>query len=190
MHPSAAMFPRWAIVLVLRRRSRRLSRLEQQMEQQPKRELLTAIESSGAEVVATLRALPPEAFARLDPAGEWTGREILAHIASIEWTYPRLIDLAQQAPAPGESRPTAAMRGGNDAYNARQIAKRAGDSVETLIDEFARNRAATIAAVVAVDETLLAVEIRSAGGVTGTLGEVLRWVAVDHVLEHLRDFAL
>lgn len=159
------------------------------MGQHAKRELVAAIESSGAQVVTTLRALPPEAFARLDPAGEWTGREILAHIASIEWTYPRLIDLARQAPTPGENRPTAAMRGGNDAYNARQIAKRAGASVETLIDEFAHNRAATIAAVAAVDEALLDVEIRSAGGVTGTLGEVLRWVAVDHVLDHLRDFA-
>ena len=159
------------------------------MGQQSKRALLAAIEASGEEVLAALRALPSEAFARLGPDGAWTGREILAHIASIEWTYPRLIDLARQAPAPGEERPTAAMRGGNDAYNARQVAKRADTPIPDLIDEFARNRAATIAAVAAVDEALLDVEIRSAGGVTGTLGEVLRWVAVDHVLAHLRDFA-
>ena len=159
------------------------------MAQRSRRELLAAIQSSGEEILAALRALPPEAFARLGPDGVWTGREILAHIASIEWTYPRLIDLARQTPAPGDDRPTAAMRGGNDEYNARQIAKRADTPVAALIDEFARNRAATSAAVAAVDEELLRVEIRSAGGVTGTLCDVLQWVAVDHVLAHLRDFA-
>jgi len=29
----------------------------------------------------------------------------------------------------------------------------------------------------------------SAGGVAGPLGDVLRWVAVDHVLGHVRDIA-
>jgi hypothetical protein len=159
------------------------------MAQRSKGELIEAIEASGAEVLAALRALPPEAFARVGLDGVWTGREILAHIAAIEWTYPGLIDLARQAPAPGDARPTATMRGGNDAYNARQIAKRADTPLPDLIDEFARNRATTVAAVAAVDEALLGVEIRSAGGVTGTLGEVLHWVAVDHVRAHLRDFA-
>lgn len=158
-------------------------------DRQSKRTLLAALHSSGEEALAMLRALPPEVFARLGPDGVWTGRELLAHVASIEWTYPRLIDLARQGPAPDGDAPTTTMRGGNDAYNARQIAKRADTPIAELIAEFARNRAATIAAVGAVDEELLAVPIRSAGGVSGTLGEVLHWVAVEHVLAHLRDFA-
>lgn len=79
------------------------------------------------------------------------------------------------------------MSGGIDAYNARQVARRADVSLSALIDEFARNRAATIAAVEMIDEPLLAVSIRSAGGIEGSLADVLRWAAVDHVLGHVRD---
>ncbi len=79
------------------------------------------------------------------------------------------------------------MSGGIDGYNARQVARRADVSLSALIDEFARNRAATIAAVEMIDEPLLAVSIRSAGGIEGSLADVLRWAAVDHVLGHVRD---
>src|SRR5437660_1329501 len=120
----------------------------------------------------------------------WNGRQILAHPASIEWTYPRLIDIAREAGAgpaatvSGEP-PTRAMRGGNDAYNERQVARRADRSVAELLDEFATNRAATIRAVEAADEALFARVIRSAGGVTGPLAAVFHAVAVRHVLGHL-----
>ena len=82
---------------------------------------------------------------------------------------------------------TASPSGGIDAYNDRQVAKRADTSLADLLDEFARNRAATIAAVEATEEALLAAPIRSAGGVEGPLGAVIRWVAVDHVQDHVRD---
>ncbi len=127
----------------------------------------------------------------------WNGRQILAHIASIEWSYPRLIDIARDAasppPAPAATPaadpPTRSMRGGNDAYNDRQVAKRAHLSVAELLDEFERNRAATIAAVEAADERLFGQQIRSAGGVVGPLAEVFHQVAVAHVLGHARDIS-
>jgi hypothetical protein len=81
------------------------------------------------------------------------------------------------------------MRGGNDAYNERQVAKRAHLSAADLLAEFERNRAATIQAVEAADDGLLRCRIRSAGGLTGELAAVLHWVAVDHVLGHARDIA-
>lgn len=160
-----------------------------------KQELLELLRTGGDEVVATLRALPPESFARVCYAGGWTGHEVVAHLAAIEWTYPRLIDLAKPAAAGqagaggarGDAGTAAPRPGGIDAYNARQVAKRAGTSLADLLDEFARNRAATIAAVEATEEGLLAAPIRSAGGVEGPLGAVIRWVAVDHVQDHVRD---
>jgi hypothetical protein len=81
------------------------------------------------------------------------------------------------------------MRGGNDAYNDRQVAKRAHLSAAELLAEFERNRAATILAVEAADEQLFARRIRSAGGVTGPLAAVFHQVAVVHVLGHGRDIA-
>ena len=84
---------------------------------------------------------------------------------------------------------TRSMRGGNDAYNERQVAKRAGVPPAELLAEFERNRAATLAAVEAADEALFAREIRSAGGVVGPLALVFHRVAVEHVLGHARDIA-
>jgi hypothetical protein len=161
-----------------------------------KDELLTALRSSRDEVIAIVRALPPERLEDGRYENGWNGRQILAHIASIEWTYPRLIDIARAAPAPdagpapaaGEL-PTRTMRGGNDAYNERQVAKRAHRPVAELLAEFENNRAATIQAVEATSEELLARRIRSAGGVIGPLALVFHQVAVGHVLGHARDIA-
>jgi hypothetical protein len=120
----------------------------------------------------------------------WNGRQILAHMASIEWTYSRLIDMAA-APAPaGESGERAATaQGGIDSYNQRRVEKRATAKVEELIAEFRENREKTIAAVEAADDSLFDVPIRSAGGRTGTLAQVLNEVAIQHVAGHTRDIA-
>lgn len=156
-------------------------------------ELLDALRTSRDEVLAIVRALPPERLEEGRYEAGWNGRQILAHIASIEWTYPRLLDVAREAPpveAPAEGElATRTMRGGNDAYNERQVAKRAHLTVADLLAEFDRNRAATIRAVEAVDEALLARRIRSAGGIVGPLATVLYQVAVLHVLAHARDIA-
>ena len=159
-------------------------------------ELLEALRASGEEVVKTVRALPPERLEEGRYENGWNGRQILAHVASIEWTYPRLIDIARAAstagsassPAPSPDEvPTRAMRGGNDAYNDRQVAKRAHMSAGDLLAEFERNRAATIRSVEEAEEELFARPIRSAGGVTGPLAAVFYQVAVAHVLGHARD---
>jgi hypothetical protein len=168
--------------------------------------LLDALRSSGEELVTRLSALPPEEFERGRYENGWNGRQILAHIASIEWTYPRLLEIARQARESGQggdgqaSSPvhrtepreaqgvaTATARGGIDDYNRRQVDKRAGATVAELLEEFRRNRAATIAAVEAAEESLLDVPSRSAGGVTGPVAGVYQAVAVGHILGHMRD---
>jgi len=153
-----------------------------------KQELLDALRASRDEVLAIVRALPPARLEEGRYENGWNGRQILAHIASIEWSYPRLIDIARTPPAPVEQAPpTRTMKGGNDAYNDRQVAKREGMTVAALLAEFEKNRAATIQAVEAADEELFARRIRSAGGVVGPLATVFHQVAVAHVLGHARD---
>lgn len=169
-----------------------------------KAQLLDLLRMTGEQAVAKLRALDAAAFERGRYEGGWNGREILAHVAAMEWTYARLIDVARQVPA-GESSAatlgevrrttpeesaglaTRPARGGIDDYNARQVEKRAGATVAELVDEFAANRAKTVAAVEMVDESLLATPIRSAGGITGSLSSVLTAVAVEHVMMHVAD---
>jgi hypothetical protein len=157
-----------------------------------KPELLALLRSSADEVVRIVRAQTPERLEAGRYENGWNGRQILAHLASIEWTYPRLIDIARSAEAPvaapgAGAPPTREMRGGNDAYNDRQVAKRANASVDELLAEFQQNRAATIRAVEATDDALLARRIRSAGGVVGPLALVFSLVAVAHVMGHARD---
>ena len=155
-----------------------------------KRELLDALRASRDEIVALVRSVPPERLEEGRYERGWTGRQILAHIASIEWTYPRLIDIARTPPAPAEpAPPTRTMKGGNDAYNERQVARRAHLTVAELLAEFETNRAATIAAVEGADEALFARTIRSAGGVEGPLAGVFYMIAVAHALGHAHDIA-
>jgi Mycothiol maleylpyruvate isomerase N-terminal domain len=175
-----------------------------------KTELLAALRTNGDDAVAALRALPEGAFDAGRYENGWNAKQILAHIASIEWTYPRLLDLgAQAAPAVGAEAPQASApastpvrrtsqeeaaglptrpaAGGIDSYNDRQVQKRADAPVEDLIAEFEKNRAATIAAVESADDDLFARLVRSAGGITGVLADVIRAVAVDHVAMHVAD---
>ena len=68
-----------------------------------KAELLAALRSSRDEVLALVRGLPPERLEEGRYENGWNGRQILAHIASIEWTYPRLIDIARTLRRPPTS---------------------------------------------------------------------------------------
>jgi uncharacterized damage-inducible protein DinB len=159
-----------------------------------KQGLLQDLRASRDEVVRIVRALPAAKLEEGRYENGWNGRQILAHVASIEWSYPRLIDIARDAASPqpqaaAADPPTRSMRGGNAAYNDRQVAKRADVSAADLLVEFERNREATIAAVEAADEALFARHIRSAGGIVGPLAEVFHQVAVLHVLGHARDIA-
>lgn len=153
-----------------------------------KDELIADLRAQGVEVAAAFRAVPPDKWEEGRYEGGWNARQILAHVAAIEWTYARLVDLAR-APAvdaSGEAR-SAPPSGGMDGYNARQVEKRAGATVEELIAEFERNRAATIASVQGADDAIFGQEVRSAGGREGTLAQVFREVAIGHVSEHVRD---
>ena len=160
-----------------------------------KAELLEALSKSGRSAVEALRAMPAERWTEGRYENGWNAREILAHLASIEWAYPKLIDLARGGP-PAEKTPapqpsaTPPSGGGTPQilnYNERQVAKRAEHSVEQLLDEFEQNRATTVAAVEAVEEPLFAVVVTSAGGVRGPLSLVMNYVAVEHVKQHVRD---
>ncbi len=170
-----------------------------------KAELLEALRSGEKEALAELGALSEETLEIGRYESGWNGRQILAHFASIEWTYPRLLDIARQAELNSESppatdtsseaaasqpeakRPAGRMQGGIDGYNQRQVDKRAQASVAELLEEFKRNRAATIAAVESADESLLLTPITSAGGVSGALSQVIMAVAVLHVRGHVND---
>lgn len=130
----------------------------------------------------------------------WNARQVLAHVASIEWTYANVIDLAKQAATGDGETPAAAAAPSRPAtsynpppsgpilsYNDRQVEKRAAMSVPELLDEFRQNRAGTLAAIESAGDDLLSTTVRSAGGIKGPAANVLQTLAVGHVNLHLND---
>ena len=155
-----------------------------------KEELLGALRENRDETRAALAGVTASSLAEGRYEHGWNGMQILAHLAAIEWTYPRLLDLAREnisGPGDGGGARAREARGGMDAYNARQVERRAGASAAELIEEWGRNREALIAAVEAEEAVLFERQVRSAGGVTGNLATVVRSVAIDHVRGHVRD---
>ena len=147
-----------------------------------KTELLAGLEASRDEVVGGLDGLDLTSGVY---EGGWNGHQLLAHLASMEWTYPKVLDLPpatdEEAARPRDTSETV------DDYNRKQVERRAEVSTEELVAEFVRNRAQTIAAVAAHPEEGFARRVRSAGGTVGSLGDVLWFVAVEHVRGHLAD---
>ena len=147
-----------------------------------KAELLAALDATHDEVVQGLDGLDLTTGVY---EGGWNGHQLLAHLASMEWTYPRILELPavtdEDAARPRDTSVTV------DDYNRRQVTAREGASVRELIDEFRRNRARTIEAVKAHPDAELDRRVRSAGGTVGSVADVLWFVAVDHVRGHLAD---
>ncbi|MHB8577415.1 MAG: DinB family protein [Dehalococcoidia bacterium] len=148
--------------------------------------LLATLRESGVEALAAMAAVPQSQLGESGYENGWSVRQIMAHVASMEFTYRRLPEIAR---GPKDAHTGA---GGvpfdMDGYNARQVERRADLLPEQLIDEFVRGRAALIEDVGNLPDDLLAVKIRSAGGVTGTLAEVLASTAGGHVRQHSADF--
>jgi hypothetical protein len=147
-----------------------------------KAELVAALEATRDEVVGGLEGLDLSTGVY---EGGWNGRQLLAHIASMEWTYPKVLELPdatdEEAAQPRDTSVTV------DDYNRRQVERRADVPVDALVEEFVRNRERTIEAVTAYPEHELGRRVRSSGGTVGTLADVLWFVAVEHVRGHLAD---
>jgi hypothetical protein len=150
-----------------------------------KDELMAALAASRDELLDALRRLAESDLSEGVYEGGWNRHQLVAHLVSIEWTYPRLLDLPaateEEAATPRDTSVTV------DDYNRRQVEKRSDASLAALLEEFERNRARTIAAVEAYPASDLARQVRSAGGTVGPLADVIRFVAVDHVRGHLAD---
>jgi hypothetical protein len=157
-----------------------------------KPQLLAALRQGEKDAIDKLSRLPAERFEEGRYENGWNGRQILAHITAIEWTYPKLIDVARGADRPAEKKPdspppTRTASGGINSYNDRSIERYADTSAEELLEVFRKNRATTIAAIEAADDDLFLQEVKSAGGIRGPLGYVLNLVAVMHVTGHVND---
>jgi hypothetical protein len=161
-----------------------------------KAQLLESLRKGEKETLDKLSTVPADAFDRGCYENGWNGRQVLAHITAIEWTYPKLIDVARGGAKPAEKAPEKpkdekppqrTASGGINSYNDRSIARYEGVGAEALLEEFRKNRATTIEVIEATDDDLFLQPVKSAGGITGPLGYVMNLVAVMHVAGHVDD---
>ena len=150
-------------------------------------ELVTELRASGAEALSAMAAVPAEALDRTGYENGWTVHQIMAHVAAMEFAYCRLPEVAS-SPTRNAQRGEGGLPFDMDAYNARQVERRRDAMPAQLMDEFARGRGTLIALAGSLDPDLLAVPIRSAGGITGSLAEVMDATAAGHVRQHALDF--
>jgi uncharacterized protein (TIGR03083 family) len=151
-----------------------------------KERLLENMRSSEREFLQAVGELGADQWAEVRYEEGWTAKDILAHVASVEWQFPKLLVPGNRpsgrVPGSGER-----SSGGIHEYNKRQVDKRRDHSVEALLEEFERNRKQTIAAVEETAEEALRAQVRTAGGTEGTAAEVLNFLTVTHLRMHLDD---
>ena len=115
-------------------------------------------------MLAKLSAIPAEKFEKGCYENGWNGRQILAHITAIEWTYPKLIDVAREGDKPRQDeaaeredepphKRTRAAAASTTTTTA-SIERYADASVAELLEVFKKNRETTIAAIEAADDDL------------------------------------
>jgi hypothetical protein len=116
----------------------------------------------------------------------WSVHQVMAHVAAMEFTYRRLPDVARDSNSGSSRGERAAVD--IDSYNARQVERRSGRSVDELVDEFVQGRARLLREAGDLDGELLQRAIRSSAGTSGSLATVMAAVAGQHVRGHVEDF--
>jgi len=116
--------------------------------------------------------------------GGWNVKQVYCHLATMAGGAAFVINLAASSPPSGG--------GGQgdfdvDAWNAREVGARQDKPVEEILAELKSGCAASISAVEATGDELLAKEVSMPWGVSGTLAEVLAASVTDHNAEHLDD---
>jgi len=150
-------------------------------------ELVQDLRDSGSEALAAMMAVPESALERGCYEQGWTVRQIMAHVASMEFAYRRLPELARGSRDAQTT--TGDGRFDMDGYNARQVEKRKSTPPAELAEEFRRGRGALVVLIADTEAELLDTPVRTAGGVTGSLGQAIQETAVSHVRTHGADFA-
>ena len=116
--------------------------------------------------------------------GGWNVKQAYCHLAAMAGGAAFVINLAASPPSSGGG-----GQGGFDvdAWNAREVCAREDKPIEEILAELKSGCAASISAVEATSDELLAKEVTMPWGVSGTLAEVLATSVTGHNATHLDD---
>jgi uncharacterized damage-inducible protein DinB len=116
--------------------------------------------------------------------GGWNVKQVYCHLAAMGGTALFLINMAA-SPLP----PSGGGQGGFDvdAWNAREVGARQARSIEQILAELKSGYARSIDAIKATSDELLAKEMTTLWGESGTLAELIMTSVIDHNGQHLDD---
>jgi len=117
--------------------------------------------------------------------GGWNVKQAYCHLAAMAGGATFIINLAA-------SLPPSSGGGGQggfdvDAWNAREVGAREGKPIEEILAELKSGCAASISAVEATSDELLAKEATMPWGVSGTVADILMTSVIEHNATHLDD---
>jgi hypothetical protein len=143
-----------------------------------KRDVLASVEAARAELLAAIEGLSEEQMTKVPVAGDWTLKEILAHIAG--WT---VWDLAAVRGILAGDTPDFAPIADVDAFNAALVAERCSWPLERILLEMEEALEATLELLAGLPENEIFDEGRFRGPYWRSLAEWLQ-VAWEHEQEH------
>ena len=116
--------------------------------------------------------------------GGWNAKQVYCHLAAMGGIAPFLINMAASPPPP-----SGGGEGGFDvdAWNAREVGARQAKPIEEILAELKSGYARSIDAVKATSDDLLAKEMTTFWGESGTLVELIMASVIGHNAEHLDD---
>ena len=142
-----------------------------------KKDIVQALQTSHQAMIDTLNSVDVEK--EVYPG--WTVKEVLAHLAGWDEATTASLSSFIQGGKPG-----LVAVNGVDNYNADSVAKRKNLSLDATFEDWERERDHLLATLSALPENQVDDKILFPHGGSGTVGEMLLWVA-DHETRHRND---
>jgi len=149
-----------------------------------KQDIVKAVGAFADRAGSIAGSLSPADWQKTVYEGGWNVKQAYCHLAAMAGGAAFVINLAASPPPSGGG-----GQGGFDvdAWNAREVCAREDKPIEEILAELKSGCAASISAVEATSDELLAKEVTMPWGVSGTLAEVLATSVTGHNAEHLDD---
>ena len=149
-----------------------------------KQDIVKAVDAFADRAGSIAAGLSPADWQKTVYEGGWNVKQAYCHLAAMAGGAAFVINLAASPPPSGGG-----GQGGFDvdAWNAREVCAREDKPIEEILAELKSGCAASINAVEATSDELLAKEVTMPWGVSGTLAEVLATSVTEHNATHLDD---
>jgi uncharacterized protein (TIGR03083 family) len=145
-----------------------------------KQDIISAYQQSTRRLEGLVAACSPENLKKTAYPG-WTAKQLICHMASTSGAAAFFISMAQ---ASGQGMGTGFDV---DRWNAEQVAARQEKPLEEVLTEFRAGHEASIKAVEAAPDDLLAKQVPDFSGGMSPLADLIRGSATDHEALHLDD---